>query len=111
MWYSRSRKDPISDSDPFVDDPKTTGISSFIALCFIELHRCCVFYKWEARPSTSKKKKNYNLLYYETCFIAVSVGSGTEPGVSQRYVYLLLNTSAALSLFNNAKEVWISGQC
>lgn len=44
------------------------GVPCFIALCFIvphliALHECCVFYKWEARPSTSK-----NIV---TCFITV----------------------------------------
>lgn len=44
------------------------GVPCFIALCFIvphltALHKCCVFYKWEARPSTSKNTM--------TCFITV----------------------------------------
>ena len=34
---------------------RTTQAYSFIALHFIVLHRCCVFYKWKAKPSTIKK--------------------------------------------------------
>ena len=35
------------------------GTPCFIALCFIEFHRCCVFYKLKARPSTSKKSMTH----------------------------------------------------
>ena len=39
-----------------------TGMPHFIALHFISLLRCGVFYKSKARPFTSKK--DYNLLYW-----------------------------------------------
>lgn len=49
----------------------TTGIPCFNVPCLIELHRCCVFYKWKARLSTCKKittgfigQKDYNWLYW-----------------------------------------------
>lgn len=52
-----------------------TGITHFIALCFISLHKCCVIYKLKARPSTAKRSR-LTLLW---C-------SGTESAVSPRYV-------------------------
>lgn len=35
---------------------------------FIAFYRCCVLYKSKARPF---KQKDYNSLYFDTCFIAV----------------------------------------
>lgn len=39
----------------------------FIEFHFIALHRCCVFYKFSARPSTKKKKKKDNELTHCSC--------------------------------------------
>ena len=47
----------------------------FIALCITALHRCRIFYKLKAKPSTSKR--------ITICLIGV--GSGTEPTISQKY--------------------------
>lgn len=55
-------------------------IPHFIALDFPALHRCCMFYKAKARPSSSKK--------ITTCFIAILTllrWSGTKPALSPKY--------------------------
>ena len=71
-----------------------TGIPGFTELHFIELHRCCVFYKLKARPSTNKKKKkerkkeNYNSIYSDILL----QWSETKPTIPLRcacmYVFL-----------------------
>ena len=47
----------INDQSHFI----CTGMPHFIVLCFIAPHRCCIFNKLKARPST--RRKDYNLLY------------------------------------------------
>lgn len=41
-------------------------------LYFIELHRCCIFYKLKTRPCSQKgrpsRQKDYSLFYCNTCF-------------------------------------------
>lgn len=56
----------------------STGIPHFITLCFIALH-CCVFFKMNARPSTS-----------ERWWLALLGWSGTNPAMSSRYACIVI---------------------
>lgn len=58
----------------------STDIARFIALCFIVVHRCCIFYKSKAQPCTRKKIMTYfiavvwNRIHnlFEVCVCVVS---------------------------------------
>ena len=66
-----------------------TNTPHFTELCFIELCRCCSFYKLKARPSTSKKMTTY----CDVCFIAILAflqWSGTDSTVAPRYACTVL---------------------
>lgn len=51
----------------------------FIVLRFIELHGCCAFHKWKARPSTSKKLVDF------IATLSLLQWSGVEPPYLMRY--------------------------
>lgn len=51
--------------------------TSFIALCVIEVHKHCIFYKLKATPSTSRK--------IVPRFIAILYYGGIEPALSLKY--------------------------
>lgn len=64
----------------------TTSTFHFITLCFIGLHRCFIFYKPKAKPSTSKE--------IMTLFIVIPTlfqWSGIKPAISPRCAWIHVN--------------------
>ena len=75
-----------------------TGIPRFTVLCFIKLHRWCVFNKLKARPCTSKR--------IMTCFIeilALLQWSGMKPATSLRRACMPMQSSYRWSLRSSFK--------
>ena len=64
----------------------STGISPFIILCFIALHRCFILLQTEGK--NLQQQRDYDSLYCNTHFISVS---GTEPTISPRYAWIHIN--------------------
>lgn len=70
---SRGSIQPSGDSRQCVDSCYQWGVPRFMAFAFVLLHRCCIFYKLEARSATSKK--DYLPLCCDTHFFS----RGLEP--------------------------------
>lgn len=73
-----------------LDSLDSTGLPHYIALHFNVLHRCFVFYKLKARPSTGKK--DYDSLYRDRRFIVVA---WNRTRVSPKYA-CIMSVQAAL---------------
>lgn len=71
------------------------GHTSFIALCFVVIHKSCVFYKLKARPSTNKK-----IITHFIAILTLLPSCGTESTISARYTCVLIKCPDDLKLLD-----------